>query len=244
MKLMIMGRRRGGLTLAQSRHYQLHQHGQLVLELIRKHPEFGPRRYVENHVFDGTYRSGNAKDDSFGLNCDFVTEVWFGSPEHAMASQQSAFYRDVVTPDEARVVDLGTLRKFPVLERVLIDGATQPQSTKVFFMLSAAPGIAPGRLQAAWRAASSNLNDLAPSASMNRHVRNETLHLPGQAPPVDLIDEFWFNDADEAHGFATELLSFSDETLCGTEQALVSPGSAFVLLTDETVMHGTLPLCG
>ena len=56
VKMMIVGRRRGGMTVAQHHRYMKHEHGQSVVNFIAEKPEMAPRRYVQNHVFDGSFR--------------------------------------------------------------------------------------------------------------------------------------------------------------------------------------------
>jgi hypothetical protein len=53
LKLMIVGRRRPGTTLAEHRHHIRRVHGELVVQNIAADPANAPRRYVQNPVFDG-----------------------------------------------------------------------------------------------------------------------------------------------------------------------------------------------
>ena len=108
LKRMIVGRGRGGMTVAQLHCYMTDVHGAQVVACIATDPDLMPQRYVQNHVFDSSFRvpgqtAGAA--DPFTVSRDFVTQVWFDNPAQAAASLQAPFYKEVLQPDEDRFVD-------------------------------------------------------------------------------------------------------------------------------------------
>lgn len=240
MKLVIIGRRRNGITLTESQTYQLTRHGPLVLEMIRRHPDIGPIRYVENHAFDGTYRAPGAGNGGFTENRDFITEVWFADPEHAVACQQSEFYRDTVSLDELQVVDSRTILKLPVAETVVLSSTGQELTTKLFMMLGAALDSDAGSLLSAWSDALPAMTALATYTGVQQHVRNEPLYGSGRASKIDCIDEYWFKNEENARKFAFDLLPFVVETLSKGSRKLMEPSNPFLLLTTEIVMLNKL----
>jgi len=170
LKLMVVGRRRPGTTLAEHRHHIRRVHGELVVQNIAVDPANAPRRYVQNPVFDGTFRAGAA--DPFALNRDFVTQIWFPDLPSMGRARQSAFYLEQVRHDEDNFVDQANVVFMPVRERV-IGGAAAPanQRVKLFGFLQRAPGTAPDDFRRAWGttpwAAGSSAG--APASSSNQN---------------------------------------------------------------------------
>lgn len=124
LKLMIVGRRRPGTTLAEHRHHIRRVHGELVVQNIAADPANAPRRYVQNPVFDGTFRAVTAgAADPFALNRDFVTQIWFPDLPSLGRARQSAFYLEKVKHDEDNFVDQASVVFMPVRERVISGAA-------------------------------------------------------------------------------------------------------------------------
>lgn len=233
LKLMAVGRRRPGTTLAEHRHHIRRVHGDLVLQNIAADPANAPRRYVQNPVFDGTFRAAAGAADPFALNRDFVTQIWFPDLPSMGRARQSAFYLEKVKHDEDNFVDQANVVFVPVRER-MIGGAAAPtnQRVKLFGFLQRAPSAVPDDFRRAWAAAPW---DAGGSAGVLRYVQNDTLPTPMGPPPVDGIDEFWFNDEAGARSFLTRWQTWVSE-------ALVRPGLApesrhFVLFAYEDVIH-------
>ncbi|HDR9507835.1 hypothetical protein C5615_15370 [Burkholderia cepacia] len=234
LKLMIAGRRRPGTTLAEHRHHIRRVHGELVVQNIAADPANAPRRYVQNPVFDGTFRAADAgAADPFALNRDFVTQIWFPDLLSMGRARQSAFYLEKVKHDEDNFVDQASAVFMPVRERV-IGGAAAPanQRVKLFGFLQRSPGAAPDDFRRAWGAAPWAAGG---GAGVLRYAQNDTLPTPMGPPPIDGIDEFWFDNEADARTFLMRWEAWVSE-------ALVRPGLApearhFVLLAHEDVIH-------
>jgi vanillate O-demethylase ferredoxin subunit len=233
LKLMVVGRRRPGTTLAEHRHHIRRVHSELVLQNIAADPGNAPRRYVQNPVFDGTFRAATGAADPFALNRDFVTQIWFPDLPSMGRARQSAFYLEHVKHDEDNFVDQANVVFMPVRERV-IGGAAAPanQRVKLFGFLQRAPGAAPDDFRRAWGTAPWAAGS---SASVLRYVQNDTLPTPMGPPPVDAIDEFWFDDEAGARTFLTRWQSWVSEAL--VRPGLAPEGRHFVLLAHEDVIH-------
>ena len=178
VKLIITGRRRAGLTRAGMSRHLRQVHGPMV---VSPPPDAGlmPGGYVQNHVQDGAYAAG-------GLDLDFVTELWFDSPDHARASVATPYYETVLRPDEPRFVDQASVRRCFAMEQHVRSGPPAGHH-KAFLFWAGADGFAP-----AWEAARSAV---APGAA--RWVANNTRAMPGAPLPYDGIDEIWLAaDAD------------------------------------------------
>jgi len=177
VKLMITGRRRAGMTRAELSRHLRHVHGPMV---VSSPPDAGamPGGYVQNHVQDGVYPAG-------GLERDFVTEVWFDTPDAARQSVMTPYYETVLRPDEPRFVNLASVQRCFAMETVIVAG--EPGTQKAFLFWAGAADFVP-----AWEAARVAVSGTHP---VRRWVANETRTMPGPAPlPYDGIDEIWLTD--------------------------------------------------
>ena len=233
VKMMIVGRRRGGMTVAQHHRYMKHEHGQSVVNFIAEQPEMAPRRYVQNHVFDGSFRVPGATPDHFAVSRDFVTQVWFDSPAQAAAATQAPFYREQLQPDEDRFVDQASVAKLPVLEHHRMGDRCTVGHHKLFVFHQAVQGVSPDALAEVtlklWQPLFADGNN-----GIEQVVQNRVLNRPAQSATVDVVDEVWLSGEDATrkicerwHALATE-----DKNL----SPLLVPGSAFVLMAHEHVM--------
>lgn len=189
IKTMIFGRRRPGLTLAEHRSHMKDIHGGLVLDYIRLHPDEAPRRYVQNHAFDGIYSASDTRVGVFTLGLDFVTEVWFPDLATAKASRETPYYIERLRPDEPQMVDDSTVFALPVTEDVVrMPGEPHDGRAKVFVVWHGEPSFAAD--------ASDPLRAIFASAPA--HCRN----LPVFPSPVHAIDAFFLADEAAAVAFA------------------------------------------
>lgn len=233
LKLMIVGRRRGGMTLRQCHSYMRDVHGAAVVRFIGGQPHLAPRRYIQNHVFDGCFRGPDGGADTFAAARDFVTQVWFDDPAQATAAMSAPFYRETLQPDEDRFVDQASVVKLPVAEREVLGRGGRDGASKVFVMLRAAPGVTLDDLAAAstpvWRRLLEE-----ESLGIECVVRNQVLARPGvPAPSVDLVDEVWLSNDDAALGLGERWLALAaDEPLA----AMLAPGSVVVLTARQHVL--------
>ncbi len=215
VKLIITGRRRPGMTRAGLSHHLRHVHGPMV---TAPPPDAGPMPtgYVQNHVRDGAYPPGGVQP---GVERDFVTEVWFDTPDAARASVATPYYRSVLQPDEPRFVDLETVRRCFAVETTVKEGQATPH--KAFLFWSVPPGLNPASFQQAWPAARP-----AAHPSVRRWVANETGAMPGPAPlPYDGIDAIWLvpgADPQPLH-----------EAMLQTLAAHIDPAGCFFVTVEE-----------
>ena len=238
-KMMIVGRRRGGMTTTELHTYMVDVHGAMVVDYIGRQPEAAPQRYVQNHVFDGSFRAGAEAGDSFGLYRVFVTQVWFESPAHAKASLETSFYLDQLRPDEDRFVDQDSVVQIPVAEHELLAAHTAAQagvhSSKVFVFLKRAPSVTRNDFLGACERMTKPLR-IGPAAQalgICRWVHNECLSRPGTEAQIDAIEEIWLDSEAAARSLGAELLGLAGHALSG----LVAPGSTCLLLARERVLH-------
>jgi hypothetical protein len=163
-------------------------HGGLVLDYIAREPLRAPRRYVQNHVFDGIYFGGEGQPTALSLGLDFVTELWFPDLAAAKASRETPFYLEKLMPDEPKMVDHTSVLAFPVTEEWVLPPNLQDGTVKVFlfWLESARKPMDPDE--------PTHGADFGPFG----HCRN----LPLVLGPVAAVDEFWLPDEGRALGFA------------------------------------------
>lgn len=232
VKLIIVGRRRPGTSLAEHRHHIRKVHGELVLQNIAADPANAPRRYVQNAVFDGSFRASVPGTDPFALNRDFVTQIWVPDLQTLGRARQSPFYLQKVKHDEDNFVDQANVVFMPVRERV-VAGAPVPgnQRVKLFGFVQRAANAAPEDFRRAWGSTAWTTGGSGPL----RHVQNDTLPTPMGPAPLDGIDECWFGDEASAYEFLGQWNAWVNDTL--VRPGLAAAGSHFALLAREDVVH-------
>jgi hypothetical protein len=241
MKLMIIGRRRAGITLAEAHRYMLAVHGTAVVGMICEQPELAPRRYIQNHVFDGSYRLGVDRNDFFALNRDFVTQVWFDHPQQAAAAMQAPFYLSHLQPDEDRFVDQDSVIRLPVRELQVrsplgaegTEGAGRRRSTsKLFVFHRAGEGVSGEDLAAAttplWDKALQDFGN-----AIDTVVRNIVLRRDGLPAAADVVDEVWLRDDQAARALGQYWIDQSD---AATAPDALAAARSSILLTHQHVL--------
>lgn len=212
IKTLICGRRRLGQTLHDHRTHMKDHHGRLVLDYIAREPSQAPRRYVQNHAFDGIYFGGDECPKGLAYGLDFVTEVWFPDMAAAKSSRETPFYLEHLQPDEARMVDETSVLGLPVTENVILPPEIRTKAVKVFlFWFNKAPDA-------------KMLADIGHGSI--GHCRNLPLY-PG---PVEAIDEFWLPDEATALAFATACRN-------AAQAGLASDTRYCLVVANEHVLH-------
>lgn len=235
IKLMIVGRRRPGTTVAQHRQHIRETHGELVLRYIAEDAEYAPRRYVQNPVLDGSFRATDAGDDPFALQRDFVTQIWFDDVDALVRSRQRPFYLEHLKDDEDNFVDQASVVMLPVAERVLLAGEPGPTACKLLVFHGRAPGVEAEAFRAAWSSAGSKLADSAQlRAGVTRYVQNDVRPGPAPNPGVDGIDEFWTEDETSLRALADGIECWERESLRGA--GVCANGLSFHLMVREDVL--------
>lgn len=234
VKLMIIGRRRPGTTLLQHRHHIKDVHGTMVLDYVAIDPANAPKRYAQNHVYDGTFRGTSSATDAFALNCDFVNEIWFDDLPSIDRSRQQPFYIEQLAPDEDNFVDQANVTMMPVSEREV--GAAGSGAYKVFLCLSRQPGSSLDAFRQAWAGLPSDLAASPLAGIVRREVQNDVLLRPEQSvTPLDGIDEFWLDDEVSAAQLVTWLQDWLANTLVA--QGLVDAAMPFTVMAREYPLH-------
>ena len=186
VKLIICGRRRPGQTLAEHRAHMKDRHGKLVLDYVAQQPSQAPRRYIQNHAFDGVYFDGEELPKAFATGLDFVTEVYFPDLAAVKSSRETPFYLEKLQPDEPEMVDGATVVGIPAAEQLVMPPEPRDGAVKVFvawFSKMPGAGVFPVATDPA-------------ALGLLGYCRNTPL-FPG---PLVAIDEYWL--ADDAAGVA------------------------------------------
>ena len=233
-KLMIVGRRRAEMTLAQHRHHILEKHGKIVLELIASHPDHAPRKYAQNRVVDGTWRSGGSVGDPFALTRDFVTQVWFDNPAQAADALSHPLYKANLQPDEDRFVDQASVVKLAVREQIVVASPSKTGAVKVFAFFSKLNSIDPAGFATAWQHRGHELIASIEAKMVQRYIQNQVMSRPGEAPWADAIDEFWVNDLAAASALVEAVHTKITAPLLA--DGYLAQGSAFHLIAEESLL--------
>jgi EthD domain len=234
-KLMIVGRRRAGTTLAEHHHHILNVHGARVLDYIAHDPDKAPKRYAQNRVLDGSFRKGGPAHDPFALNRDFVTQIWFNDPTDAMRSVQQPFYLAQLRPDEDRFVDQASVVKLAVREQRVANPPDGRATIKLFSFYTKAAATDSASFLRTWRDCGCALAASVGSNLAFGHVQNEVLSRPGETSPVDAIDEFWVADLATATALAASLQSAMVAPL--RDAQAIADETHFILMAEEAVLY-------
>ncbi len=239
-KLMIVGRRRAGTTLAQHHHHILNVHGALVAKYIATDPGHAPKRYAQNRVLDGSFRTGGPANDPFALDRDFVTQIWFDDAASVANSMQRPFYLEQLRPDEDRFVDQASVVKLAARERQVSLPPNGGGNIKLFSFFSKAATMDSAQFLKTWRECSTALADSVKGNLPYGQVQNEVLHRPGELALVDAIDEFWVEDLACAHALAATVQSAMVAPL--EAAGAIAHESHFTLMAEEAVLFkGIIP---
>lgn len=202
IKMVIVGRRRSGMTLAQLHSYLLNIHGPMVVAHIKRDGGALPKRYVQNHAFDGFYKSAATpiSADPFSLNRDFVTQVWFDDVPQAMAALQQPFYLSTLQPDEDNFVEQSSVVKLPVIDKLVSGTQESKAGFKTFVFAKRAASMTLDEFHLTWSALLSGISQTLATTvgGLERHVQCTVMHRPNEQAPIDGISECWFTSKEQA----------------------------------------------
>lgn len=233
-KMLIAGRRRSAMTLAEHRHHIREVHGKIVLDLIQTNPDHAPRRYAQNRVVDGTWRTDGPAGDPFALGRDFVTQVWFDNPAQAMDALSHPLYKARLQPDEDNFVDQASVVKLPAREHVVIDASAKQGGFKLFAFFSKLGSTNSAEFVSAWQQRGKALAASSAASGLQQYVQNQVMAKPGEIPLADGVDEFWINDIAAATELARTVQSMITDPLLA--DGWIAPQTAFFLIAEESVL--------
>ncbi|HEX8424779.1 EthD domain-containing protein [Hymenobacter sp.] len=243
IKQMIAVRRRPGLTHQECLDYVEHTHGTIA----RGGPN-GLLRYVQSHVFDSAFgaKADGGYQQVFGR--DFVTELFFESPETMKANAESEYVRTVVRPDERNFNDFANVILDLMTETELSVPQPGPAEIKVIHYLKKADGLSAEIFEQQWVAAHEAIMGELPTvaAALRRYVQARPLRMGGQGPvhgnsvmanTYGGIASLWFEQEVDLKEFRAYEQALLRQT--GPEgQPLIDSERSFFLYTRERVIIG------
>jgi vanillate O-demethylase ferredoxin subunit len=233
-KMLIVGRRRSDTTIAQHRHHIREIHGKIVLSLIGTNPDHAPRRYVQNQVIDGSWRTGGVTNDPFALGRDFLTQVWFDSPVQAMQALSHPLYITNLQPDEDNFVDQSSVVKLAAKEHLVIAPSPTNGNFKVFAFFTKTDSTSADDFSKSWMQLGKKFATTDPTGNIQQYVQNQITAKPGETPMIDGVDEFWVKDLVTAHKLVTALQLYIAAPL--KDAGHMGPDMAFYLIAEEAVL--------
>ena len=237
IKMVITGRRRPGMTLAQLHRYMLEVHGPMVVGHIQRDAGAVPQRYVQNHAFDSFYIA-QANPTPLSLNRDFVTQVWFDDMPQAMAALQQPFYLTQLQPDEDNFVDQSSVVKLPVLEKLVSGPSECSANFKALLMIKRPAASTLEQFHKEWGTLSNHLSQsLTQSASgLVKHVQCTVLHRPTEEACIDGINECWFSSKEQAVlGLEHMRQTLSQQTPAGIDCTMI--GNMIGIAAEEHALY-------
>lgn len=183
IKQMVAVRRRPGLTHQECCEYVEVVHG----DLARKEPA-GVVRYVQSHAFDGAFgsKADTAYQQFFGR--DFITELFFNSPEDMIRNAATPYVREVVMPDGRFFNNFEALILSTMTETAVPVANPGPGTVKVIHYLKKSEGITGEEFDRCWAAAYVAILAKQPAlgAGLRKHIQSRPIKTPGvDSPGVD-----------------------------------------------------------
>ncbi len=200
IKQMVAVRRRPGLTHQECLDYVEIIHG----DMARKEPA-GVVRYAQSHAFDGAFGSKADMTYQQFFGRDFITELFFNSPEDMARNAATPYVREVVMPDgrffnnfEALILSTMTETEVPVAN-------AGPGKVKVIHYLKKAEGVSDEAYDLCWADAyrTSLAKQPALVAGLRKYIQSRPIKTPGEAsthfgvakgPFYEGVASMWFDD--------------------------------------------------
>ena len=211
IKIIVIFKRRPGLSRADFEQHWITVHGPLVCRLP------GLRRYVQSQTIAGGYRNGEPA-------CDGVAELWFDDTAALRALTESAELRAVMA-DEKNLMDQATRLEIITEEVVIKNGANPTPCVKNIELVVKRPDLTPENFHRHWIETHGPLGASIPQ--VHRYVQSHTrlaAYKDGRTPVLDGVALTWFDDTaamraaattpaytrtrDDEHNFVVEPLTF------------------------------------
>jgi hypothetical protein len=229
-KLNICASRIPGMTHAQYCRYFRDNHARLVLgtEPVARYM----KSYVQQHVFDGAYRS-----QAPSARYDSVSHISAATMQDQLAAAATREYKEIIAPDEPNFSDPRTAM-FLMYEEVPLDVPIRgPSGFRLLQYLASKPEVSTGVLHTRWAEAHGAI--LAEDKSLLQSVRRVILHkgLPGPmgTPTYNGLCEVGFLSMEEVPA----LCSYAREIEARLQDS-VELEKGFFLLAEAVPVHGTL----
>lgn len=202
LKIVAAVRRKPGMTHAEFVDYIVNVHGTLA-----KADPLGLKRYVQNHVFDGSFGSNDSADYAIPFHRDSVTELYFNSADDLGRTFAHEYTRTVVGPDAKNFADLSTNEATLTFETMVAAPADSTKGTKIMHFLVATGAAQIIEAQEGWLEAHERARDAAPTfaASLQGTTRSDSVATPPESPmaayfgggdrkPLAVVASHWVSD--------------------------------------------------
>ncbi len=200
IKQMVAVRRRPGLTHQECCDYVENVHG----ELARREPA-GLTRYVQSHAFDGAFGSKADMMYQQFFGRDFITELFFNTPEDMVRNAATPYVRDVVMPDGRFFNNFEALILSTMAETVVPVDHPGAGKVKVIHYLKKADGVSDADYNQRWAEAHAAILAKQPAmaTALRKYVQSRPIKTPGDAsthfgvakgPFYEGVASMWFED--------------------------------------------------
>ncbi|GAB3224675.1 hypothetical protein GCM10027423_60630 [Spirosoma arcticum] len=197
---MVAVRRRPGLTHQECLNYVEIVHG----DIARKEPA-GVVRYAQSHVFDSAF--GSKADMTYGqfFGRDFITELFFNSPEDMVSNAATPYVREVVMPDGRLFNNFEALILSTMAETEVPVANPGPGKVKVIHYLKKAESVTEDAYNQCWADAHASILARQPDmvAGLRKYIQSRPIPTPGEAsthfgvakgPFYEGVASMWFDD--------------------------------------------------
>ena len=222
VKVLTFLKRKPGLSVEDFQRYWLARHPAVVMRLP------GVRRYVQSHTLPSAYRKSEPVYDG-------IAEVWADDTDALRAMTRSP-ENARVRADEANFIDPATMGFLVTEERVIVEGAVDPDAVKAVEFLSRKPGTSVDEFPRHWHERHGRI--LARIPGLRRCVLSATrrsAYEAGRVPAHDGATSMWF-DSSEALRAAAASPDYA--AAVADRDGFLAPGQPPFIVTREHVIVG------
>jgi len=230
VKLNICASRVAGMTHGEYCRYLKDNHARLVLgtEPVARHMT----SYVQQHVFDGAYRT-----KAPAARYDSVSHITARSVEEQLAAVATREYREIIAPDEPNFSDASTAMFLLFRESSLELPVRGPSAFRLLHYLASNADTSREELHVRWTVAHAAVLAEEPSLfqSVRRAVLHESLSGPFGVPAYSGMCELGFvalEDVPAMRAYARQI----EARLEGS----IELEKSFFLLSEAVPVHGTI----
>lgn len=220
VKLMVLLKRKPGMSVEDFQQYWRMRHADVVMRLP------GLRRYVQSHTRPGGCRKGEPVYDG-------VAEDWFDTTD-ALRALAGTPELDAVRADEANFLEAASTLSIITEDRLIKDGPIPADAVKSIGFARRKPGMAVDDFQRYWREVHGPLG--AQSPFVRRLVQSHTrrsIYEAGRTPAWDGAAIAWFDSTDAIRAWTA---SEDFARLLADEPNFLAPGRPPFILTREHII--------
>ncbi len=235
IKLMLMFKRKEGLTPEEFKQYWIEKHTPLVLKAFPE--ETAPFKYVHNY---GIHMEGLGEPDYDGVgSLYFENEQSFLKSKEWLSSEEGKKIRD----DETNFINTDSMISMAVDERIIIpeksSSAGDNDMLKLVCLLKRKNGITPEEFSKHWFGVHADIAKkvMPDTVRVRKYFQNHVVRLgQDEEPPCDGVVEFCIEGMDSLMAWMTFYSTNEGAAIRDDEVKFIDVDKMVVAITEESVI--------